>query len=209
MGTLGNKIAYFLPFRFGSFRLCVRSKDSLRCLVPGAALGVPAVCRGSVHLPVAGRHRREAGPTHQQQLPAGRAVRPRLRLALHGSVPSRSPVNLKAFFFFSSSSFKWTDGCNRCLCPRAVSLQCSWCWEPASRCRWAQTPTGCSSAASPGCSCSTAPTGRHTCRERCASACESYCVFFAFFVEINNTNVKSRQNVFYLLSALCKFLIFY
>ncbi|KAK1901867.1 Choline/ethanolaminephosphotransferase 1 [Dissostichus eleginoides] len=37
-------------------------------------------------------------------------------------------------------------------------------------CRWAPTRTGCSSAVSPGCSCSTALTGKHTCRERCASA---------------------------------------
>lgn len=44
------------------------------CVVPGSPLGVPALCRRSVHLPISGRHRREASQAHQQQLSTGGAV---------------------------------------------------------------------------------------------------------------------------------------
>lgn len=51
-------------------------------------------------------------------------------------------------------------------------LQCLWSWGRVLLCSWEPTQTGCSSAVSQGCSCSTALTGRPTCRARCASECK-------------------------------------
>lgn len=131
-------------------------------LAPGSSLGVPALCRGPFHLPVLGRHWREAGQTYQQQFSAGRVVWPRLRLPLHRWVSFPGVTSSHCV----PVSLKLSTRLN-------VSLQCLWCWEPVSQCRWAPIQTGCSSAASLGCSCSTAPTGKPTCQERCALACES------------------------------------
>lgn len=44
---------------------CERPLLQCVCVVSGSSLGVPAVCCGSVYLPVIGRHWREAGQTHQ------------------------------------------------------------------------------------------------------------------------------------------------
>ncbi len=46
-------------------------------------MGEHPVLAGPVRLPVAGRHRRQAGAPHQLEQPAGRALRPRLRRAEH------------------------------------------------------------------------------------------------------------------------------
>lgn len=43
-------------------------------VVSGSPLGIPALRRGPLHLPVAGRHRREASQAHQQQLSTGGVV---------------------------------------------------------------------------------------------------------------------------------------
>lgn len=43
-------------------------------LVLGSALGLPAVRRRAVCVPVLGRHRWQAGQAHQQQLSTGGAV---------------------------------------------------------------------------------------------------------------------------------------
>lgn len=98
---------------------------SLYPAASGSPLGVPALRRGPLHLPVAGRHRWEAGQAHQQQLSTGGAVRPRLRLPLHRCVDQ--PVDGAPCCPHSSAK---SEISNWPLGLLVWSPQCSWCWEP-------------------------------------------------------------------------------
>lgn len=139
----------------------------------GATVGISALCRGPVCLPVTGCHWWKAGQAHKQQFATGRALRSWLWLAVH----RWASAGYCPLILWSHGSYRYlglleASGGGHKEFFLFVFFQCLWSWAPVSLCSWARIQTGCSSAASRACSCFTVPTGKPMSPVPCALACE-------------------------------------
>lgn len=166
-------------------------------------LGFHHECCGPVHLPVSGRHWREAGQEDKQQLASGRALRPRLRRRLHRWSPDQCMREELVVFFSTSMHVVFHFVCLFAF----FYLQSLLPWEHVSRVELDYTPTGYSSAVSSECSCSSAPTGRPMCPGPSTLACKSFQSILAAAGGCINDQASAplpRPTHFHHVTSLCR-----